>query len=178
MRTDKPSWAENESLTRKLDERDDAIKRMAERASRRDLLRHCEADARWRETQYMKLDTFAPIRLESENAELQAEIVALRKELFDRKAEAIYKADVEKAVDCWAEAESVRLRAENATFAASVQHLRTSSEHWAGVAGKLRTYVREHGPCECCENGMGCKCPLADEGRCPEHDEWAAIREV
>ena len=93
------------------------------------------------------------------NDELRAEIVVLRKELFDRKAEAKYKAELATAVRCLSDLGSRQQRAVNAK-------LREENE-------KFRAYVREHGPCEKCYYGdKGC------DRHCDSGDAWAAIREV
>ena len=93
------------------------------------------------------------------NDELRAEIVALRKELFDRKAEAKYKAELATAVGCLSDLGSKQQRAVNAK-------LREENK-------KFRAYVREHGPCEKCYYGdKGC------DRHCDSGDAWAAIREV
>ena len=164
--------AENESLTRKLDERDDTIKRMAE-----------GEDDNWAEMKRLEAKND---KLQSENAVLRRSNVALlqadtcrRRDLAVCEADVLALRKVNEELKAsrheWAVAEMAR------TAEASTQRMfgeacdRALSSHINASNGKLRAYVREHGPCEFCTL---VDCGPAGRGCCPMHKEWLLIQEV
>jgi len=173
--------AENESLTRKLDERNDTIKRMAE-----------GEDDSWAEMKRLEAKND---KLQSENAVLrrsnvallqadtcrrrdlavcEADVLALRKEIFDRKAEAKRKDEIDGAAMTYA---AIRIHD-------LVLHGDSIEKENAGLKAKcdkLRAYVRDHGPCAKCDkmqNPSWYDALVGRGGNRSAYQAWLAIQEV